>query len=199
MDKRKAVKRMLSNLSRHNFNNFRDELVNRQKEPRIVRNRVEEKSFLEITEVLISTFSETGAVEVSAELLIAIDCHTEAAQLLKDAGDECSEPESRNMGATGGPASENGSRDSEHFVDKHRTELINRVNCVADILDQLLENKVITPSIYDEILVIPTSQKQMRKLFSGPLNAAGPRGKDVFYRILEKEEKYLIEELKRKK
>ncbi|KAK5922000.1 hypothetical protein CgunFtcFv8_019308 [Champsocephalus gunnari] len=126
MDKRKAVKRMLSNLSRQNFNNFCYELVNRQKEPRVARNRVEEKSFLEITDVLTSTFSETGAVEVSAELLIAIDCHTEAAQLLKDAGDEYSEPGSRNMGATGGPASENGSRDSEHFVDKHRTELINR-------------------------------------------------------------------------
>nr|XP_033958353.1 apoptosis-associated speck-like protein containing a CARD [Pseudochaenichthys georgianus] len=199
MDKRKAVKRMLSNLSTLNFDNFRNELVHRKTEPRVALNRVEGKSFLEITEVLISTFSETGAVEVSAELLGEIDCNIEAAQLLKDTGVEYSEPGSRNMGATGGPASENGSRDSEHFVDKHRTKLINRVNCVADILDQLLEKKVITQSSYSEIRVIPTSQEKMRELFSGPLNAAGPRGKDVFYGILEKEETYLIEELKGKK
>ncbi|KAI9532117.1 hypothetical protein NQZ68_034322 [Dissostichus eleginoides] len=89
--------------------------------------------------------------------------------------------------------------EGEHFVDKHRTELIDRVNCVADILDQLLREEVITPSIYDEILVIPTSRQKMRELFSGPLNAAGLRGKEVFYRILEKEEKYLIEDLKGKK
>ncbi|XP_071062036.1 apoptosis-associated speck-like protein containing a CARD isoform X2 [Pseudochaenichthys georgianus] len=113
MDKRKAVKRMLSNLSTPNFNNFRDELVHRKKEPRVALNRVEGKSFLEITEVLLSTFNETGAVEVSAELLSVIECNIEAAQLLKDTGVENSEPGSRNMGATGGPASENGSRDME--------------------------------------------------------------------------------------
>ncbi|KAJ4930945.1 hypothetical protein JOQ06_025246 [Pogonophryne albipinna] len=117
--------------------------------------------------------------------------------------------------STGGPSSENESRDTagrsaletaqyttvdgEHFVDEHRTKLIKRVNCVADILDQLLDEKVITPSIYDEIMEIRTSQKQMRELFSGPLKSAGPHGKDVFYRILEKEEKCLIDELKGKK
>ncbi|KAJ4931531.1 hypothetical protein JOQ06_025826 [Pogonophryne albipinna] len=117
--------------------------------------------------------------------------------------------------STGGPSSENESRDTagrsaletaqyttvdgEHFVDEHRTELIKRVNCVADILDQLLDEKVITPSIYDEIMEIRTTQKQMRELFSGPLKSAGPHGKDVFYRILEKEEKCLIDELKGKK
>ncbi|XP_034057050.1 uncharacterized protein LOC117536345 isoform X6 [Gymnodraco acuticeps] len=114
--------------------------------------------------------------------------------------------------STGGPSSENESRDTagpsaletaqytmadgEHFVDKHRTELINRVNCIADILDQLLDEKVITQSSYSEILVIPTTKKQMRELFSGPLKSAGPHGKDVFYRILEKEEKCLIDDLK---
>lgn len=77
---------MLSNLSTLNFDNFCYELVNRKKEPRVARNRVEGKSFLEITEVLISTFSETGAVEVSAELLNEIDCNKEAAQLLEATG-----------------------------------------------------------------------------------------------------------------
>ncbi|KAF3839499.1 hypothetical protein F7725_018216 [Dissostichus mawsoni] len=160
MDKRKAVKRMLTNLSKEHFAEFCHELVNRKKEPRVALNKVEGKSFLEITAVLVSTFDETGAVEVAAELLNEID---------------------------------------EHFVDKHQIELINRVHCVADILDQLLGKKVIKQAIYDQIRKIPTTQEQMRELFSGPLNAAGLRGKEVFYRILEKEEKYLIDELKGKK
>ncbi|KAI9526276.1 hypothetical protein NQZ68_041561, partial [Dissostichus eleginoides] len=86
----------------------------------------------------------------------------------------------------------------EHFVDEHRTELIERVNCVGNILDQLFGKKVIKKAIYDKIRKIPTTQEQMRELFCGPLNAAGLSGKEVFYRILEKEEKYLIDELKGK-
>ncbi|KAI9519226.1 hypothetical protein NQZ68_030758 [Dissostichus eleginoides] len=87
----------------------------------------------------------------------------------------------------------------QHFVDKHRTELINRVNGVASILDKLLEEKVITQPIYDEILSTRPSQEQMRKLFNGPLKAAGLGGKEVFYRILEEELPFLIDGLKGKK
>ncbi|KAL3059912.1 hypothetical protein OYC64_014501 [Pagothenia borchgrevinki] len=81
MDKRKAVKFMLSNLSTDHFADFCDELLHRKEEPRVARNRVEGKSFLEITEVLISTYNETGAVEVAAEVLNEIQCNKEAAEL----------------------------------------------------------------------------------------------------------------------
>ncbi|XP_034001717.1 NACHT, LRR and PYD domains-containing protein 1b allele 2-like [Trematomus bernacchii] len=138
---------------------------------------------------------------------------------LRNSGDsdvkETGGPPSITVEATGGPSSENGSRDTagpsagetaqntmvdgEHFVDKHRTELIDSVHCVANILDKLLGKKVIKQAIYDKIRKIPTTQEQMRELFSGPLNAAGPRGKEVFYRILEEEEEYLIDDLKGKK
>ncbi|KAI9532118.1 hypothetical protein NQZ68_034323 [Dissostichus eleginoides] len=119
---------------------------------------------------------------------------------VKDAGVKCSEPGSRNTaGPSAGGTAQYTMVDDEHFVDKHQIELINRVNCVADILDQLLDEKVITKPIYDEILEIPTNQKKMRKLLRGPLNEAGLRGKEVFYKFLEKEAKYLIEDLKRKK
>ncbi|KAI9532142.1 hypothetical protein NQZ68_034347 [Dissostichus eleginoides] len=186
--------------NRYNFDNFCDELLHRKEKPRVARNRVEGKSFLEITEVLVSTYNETGAVEVAAEVLNEIDCKKEADQLLANTVVEYSEPGSRNTaGPSAGGTAQYTMVDDEHFVDKHQIELINRVNCVADILDQLLDEKVITKPIYDEILEIPTNQKKMRKLFCGPLNAAGLSGKEVFYRILEKEEKYLIEDLKRKK
>ncbi|KAI9532119.1 hypothetical protein NQZ68_034324 [Dissostichus eleginoides] len=200
MDKRKAVKRMLTNLSKDHFAEFCHELVNRKKEPRVALNRVEGKSFLEITEVLVSTFDETGAVEVAAELLNEIGCNKAANELLKDAGVKCSEPGSRNTaGPSAGGTAQYTMVDDEHFVDKHQIELINRVHCVADILDQLFGKKVIKQAIYDKIRKIPTTQEQMRELFSGPLNAAGLSGKEVFYKILENEEKYLIDELKGKK
>ncbi|XP_075962778.1 uncharacterized protein LOC142965629 isoform X3 [Anarhichas minor] len=86
----------------------------------------------------------------------------------------------------------------EHFVDKHRCDLIERVSNINTILDNLLTEGVISQEDYDTMSVIPTTQEKMRKLYRGPLKAAGHDGKDVFYKILEEKESYLVADLKRK-
>ena len=74
---------MFEDLSSSNFDNFRHELLHRKEGPRVARIRVEGKSRLEITNVLVSTFTETGAVGVAAEMLREIGCNEEADQLGK--------------------------------------------------------------------------------------------------------------------
>ncbi|XP_068592430.1 uncharacterized protein [Cebidichthys violaceus] len=86
----------------------------------------------------------------------------------------------------------------EHFVDQHRCDLIDRVNNINTILDNLLTEGVISQEDYDTMSAIPTTQEKMRKLYRGPLKAAGHDGKDVFYKILEDKESYLVADLKRK-
>ncbi|XP_078027600.1 uncharacterized protein LOC117265274 isoform X8 [Epinephelus lanceolatus] len=86
----------------------------------------------------------------------------------------------------------------EHFVDKHQCALIERVSNIKPILDNLLSEKVIQQEDYDTISAIPTTQEKMRKLYSGALKAAGHDGKDIFYKILEEKETYLVADLKRK-
>ncbi|XP_031169368.1 NACHT, LRR and PYD domains-containing protein 1 homolog [Sander lucioperca] len=86
----------------------------------------------------------------------------------------------------------------QHFVNKHRIKLIERVSNIGTILDELLDKDVIQPEMYDKIRVLPTCQDKMRELYSGPLNAAGAC-KDIFYKILEEKERYLVDELKEKK
>ncbi|KAM8734423.1 uncharacterized protein AB9X84_023225 isoform 3-T3 [Acanthopagrus schlegelii] len=86
----------------------------------------------------------------------------------------------------------------EHFVDKHQCDLIARVSNTGPILDNLLREGVIQQEDYDTIRTIPTTQERMRKLFSGPLKAGGQAAKDVFFRILKKEESYLVADLDRK-
>uniref|UniRef100_A0A3Q3G162 CARD domain-containing protein n=1 Tax=Labrus bergylta TaxID=56723 RepID=A0A3Q3G162_9LABR len=85
-----------------------------------------------------------------------------------------------------------------HFVDKHQCDLKARVNNIGPILDKLLEKGVIRQEVYDKIRDTPTTQEKMRKLFHGPLKSGGQKAKDVFYQILEKEESYLVDDLKRK-
>ncbi|XP_078027625.1 uncharacterized protein LOC117265280 [Epinephelus lanceolatus] len=86
----------------------------------------------------------------------------------------------------------------EHFVDKHQCALIERMSNIKPILDNLLSEKVIQQEDYDTISAIQTTQEKMRKLYSGALKAAGHDGKDVFYKILEEKETYLVADLKRK-
>ncbi|XP_036929634.1 uncharacterized protein LOC119005785 isoform X16 [Acanthopagrus latus] len=86
----------------------------------------------------------------------------------------------------------------EHFVDKHQCDLIARVSNTGPILDNLLREGVIQQEDYDTIRTITTTQERMRKLFSGPLKAGGQAAKDVFFRILKKEESYLVADLNRK-
>lgn len=86
----------------------------------------------------------------------------------------------------------------KHFVDKHKVELIKRVSNIAPILDELFDHDVIKQECYDEIRALLTTQEKVRALYCGPLKA-GSECKDVFHKILEEHETYLIADLKKKK
>ena len=74
----------------------------------------------------------------------------------------------------------------EHFVDRHRSSLVDRISSVAAILDQLLDHKVVSQEQYDTILNKGPRQNQVRELYSGPLKSSGTIGKDIFLSVLEK-------------
>uniref|UniRef100_UPI0037E947F6 apoptosis-associated speck-like protein containing a CARD n=1 Tax=Semicossyphus pulcher TaxID=241346 RepID=UPI0037E947F6 len=192
-----ALVEMLEDLSTQNFDKFRSELLDRREEPRVRRNKVEGKNVLEIADVLVSTFTEAKAPGVALELLKQICCHEDADRLVKVISGLSSPPGSSeaarpSAGAAGGDTK----AVDKHFVDKHQLQLINRVSHIAPILDELLERQVLQPESYDDIWVLPTSQGKMRKLYSGCLKS-GTASKDIFYDILVKNEKYLIEDLKK--
>lgn len=84
---------------------------------------------------------------------------------------------------------------AEHFVDKHRLQLTQRVSNIAPMLDELLQKKVIQQESYDKITALPTHQEKMRALYCGALLAA-PACKDIFYEILQEKEPYLVDDLK---
>ncbi|KAF1388301.1 hypothetical protein PFLUV_G00088780 [Perca fluviatilis] len=192
---KRAISDILEDLSAENLEKFRVQLIDRREEPRVRRNRVAGKNFLEIADVLVTHFTEAGAPAVVVEILKDIGCAEDAVCLEQETGGQCSKPGSSGTGATG----VNTGADGKHFVDKHRIKLIERVSNIAIILDELLDEDVIQQETYDKIKVLPTSQEKMRELYSGPLKAGGIRCKDKFYNILEKRERYLVDELKEMK
>ena len=74
---------VLANLTEKDFKKFCTKLVDRRKEPRVWRNKVENKDHMDVADVLVSTFTEQVALDVAVEILKAIGCSKEAEELGK--------------------------------------------------------------------------------------------------------------------
>ncbi|CAJ0922047.1 unnamed protein product [Ranitomeya imitator] len=76
------------------------------------------------------------------------------------------------------------SRDQEHFVDRHRAQLIQRVHLLGQVLDDLLQNKLLTYEGYNTVLSMKPSQQQMRELYRY-MSSWGNKDKDKFLQSLK--------------
>lgn len=193
----------LEDLEPEDFGKFCHQLLDRREEPRIRRNKVRGKNFMEIADVLVSTFTEPVAVRVAVEILKDIDCNDEAkaleevseeisGQSLKPGNTPSSGTASPSAGATGG----NPMAEDKHFVDQHMTELIQKISHIDPLLDELFSQGVMHQEIYDQIRAESTPQRKVRALYNGPLKAS-VKCKDIFYNLLVKYEKYLIQDLQK--
>ncbi|KAI3361306.1 hypothetical protein L3Q82_013478 [Scortum barcoo] len=192
-----ALADALGDLSKEDFEKFCFRLLSCREEPRVRRNRVEDKSRLQVVDVLVSTFTEAGALRKTVEILREIGCNEGADELEKETSGQSSKPgPSDTAGASAGAAGVKTMAD-ELFADKHRDKLIHSVKNISPVLDGLLSHDVITKESYDEIMAIPDCEGKMRTLLCGPLESSGVRGKRIFYKILNDNEPHLIEELKR--
>ncbi|XP_037636209.1 uncharacterized protein LOC119494420 isoform X2 [Sebastes umbrosus] len=127
----------------------------------------------EITDLLVSTFTEDGALSAAVDMLTKIGCLDEAHRLAMEAPGPFFKPD-----PMGSPPSD------EHIVDRCKDQLIQHVSDVEPILDELLTKGVIRQESYDKISALPTSEEKMRELIDGHLTAVG--SKDVFYDLILK-------------
>lgn len=76
-----ALVSALEDISKDDFEKFCHQLLDRREAPRVKRNKVENKNRLQIADVLVSHFTEEGALRVTVDLLKAIGCRDEAETL----------------------------------------------------------------------------------------------------------------------
>ncbi|XP_049424536.1 NACHT, LRR and PYD domains-containing protein 1b allele 2-like isoform X2 [Epinephelus fuscoguttatus] len=72
----------------------------------------------------------------------------------------------------------------QHFVDRHRTALIERVCDTKAILDELVDRGLISDESYDAVRALKTTRDQMREIHRF-VTAAGTEGRDELYEILK--------------
>nr|XP_033799798.1 apoptosis-associated speck-like protein containing a CARD [Geotrypetes seraphini] len=164
----------------------------------IPRGRLENADPLDIADLLISFYREEYGIRVTVDILESINEKKVAEKLRKALQGGPQTSTSTSSGASGQSQS-SGARAgagnaTEHFVDKHRIDLISRVSLVDPILDVLLSKGVLKDEKYDTIRAFSTSQEKMRELFR-IMRGCGPSDKDILFQALKDNDLPLIRDL----
>ncbi|XP_077454101.1 apoptosis-associated speck-like protein containing a CARD [Stigmatopora argus] len=167
----------LANLSGEDLARFRFWLGDSYRVP---QSKVEKKDYMELADVLVKQFTEDEAPVVTSNILRSILCNQDATNLGK----------SPPISFDNGPSAVS----VQHFVDKHRSQLIERVTNIDPILDGLLNRRVLLDAPYEEIRNVTGKQNKMRMIYDIALKS-GDRAKNVFMELLRQKEPYLVEDL----
>ncbi|XP_063285124.1 apoptosis-associated speck-like protein containing a CARD isoform X2 [Pelobates fuscus] len=187
---RDALVRNLEELGERNFKRFRTKLNEFPvEEPyrSIPKARLEKADEDDVADLILAAYSNPYGVTVTLEVLRQIDQNQIAEKLEQDL-EKASNYKKPSNGDK--PAA------AEHFVDRHRAELISRRGLVDPVLDALLSRKLHTDEHYSIVRSKTTSQEKMRELYEFS-RSWGVGDKDTFYQILRKHNKPLIIDLDR--
>ncbi|XP_066433659.1 apoptosis-associated speck-like protein containing a CARD isoform X1 [Eleutherodactylus coqui] len=195
---RDVLVRTLENLGKKSFKRFKNKLNDwefKEGYSQIPYGKLEEADEEDVAKFIINYYKEPYGIEVTLGVLEAID-ERQAAENLRTAlktvsGCVSHEPAKReDQGAAAG--------DEKHFVDKHRTDLIQRVTLVAPILDDLLQDGLLPCEAYDTVRSINTNQEKMRALYDH-VKSWGNKDKDKFLQSLIRHNPPLIRDLEEAK
>ncbi|XP_028837542.1 apoptosis-associated speck-like protein containing a CARD [Denticeps clupeoides] len=169
----------LENLKKSDRKKFAEKLC---ESPRISRRDVEDADELDLANVVIKRYTEKEALRTVVQKLQEIGL-TDAAEGLRRKDDE--------MSAKGGQSES--TKGDAHFVDLHRTALVERVSTVEPLLDRLLEEKAINDEAYSYVRAQLTSYEKMRTLMDKVRGSV--KAKDCMYKALKELEPLMMEEL----
>ncbi|XP_066433169.1 NACHT, LRR and PYD domains-containing protein 1b allele 2-like [Eleutherodactylus coqui] len=85
----------------------------------------------------------------------------------------------------------------EHFVDKHRVQLIQNVRYIKPVLDDLKQEKLLEEEQCNIITSQKTPEDRMRELLDS-VRSWGPKETDTFYKIVKNHNGPIIKEMERK-
>ncbi|XP_051852310.1 apoptosis-associated speck-like protein containing a CARD [Antechinus flavipes] len=191
---RELILKALENLKEDEFKTFKYKLQNwqlRKGFTPIPRGKLSSMDRVDLSDKIVCCYLEGYGMELTAEVLLNMGIREEAVALQEAArsASNGNAAQSTQHSASASTAS------GEHFVDRHRVNLINRVTVLDPVLDELFGNVLIAEQ-YDTIRAETTIQKQMRKLYTFMRNWDNAC-KDMFLEALRKNNPFLVEELEK--
>ncbi|XP_077130019.1 apoptosis-associated speck-like protein containing a CARD isoform X1 [Ranitomeya variabilis] len=199
----------LENLERKSFKKFKNKLNDieiKEGYSKIPKGTLQEADDLDTADLILRYYKDHYGIQVTLTVLEAINENKEAAELKKAIMEVTGfAPQESSMGdqraTSRAPIEEAAqgvtSREEEHFVDRHRAQLIALVALVDPILDDLLQWKLLTSQDYITVRSMNTPQNKMRQLFCYVVSW-GERDKDQFLKSLREHNAPLIRNLEGK-
>lgn len=194
----------LENLERKSFKKLKNKLNDleiKKGHNKIPKGKLEEADTEDVANLIINYYTDSYGTEVTLTVLEAIDEKQEAEKLRIALGTvkgfASQVPVQEDGGAASRAHTEDAapvapSRDEEHFVDRHRADLIRRATLVAPILDDLYHQ--LTTEGYNTVRSKSTPQEQMRELLRY-VESWGNEGKDELLEALRRHNAPLIRSL----
>lgn len=190
---RDAILEALENLTSDELKKFKMKLLSvplRYGYGRIPRGTLLPLDAMDLTDKLVSFYLEGYGTELTATVLSDMGMQNLALQL----------QESRHNGPGAAPAAirsppQMATQPAQHFVDRHRQALIQRVTEVNGVLDALY-GKVLSEEQYNRVRAESTNQEKMRTLFSFT-PAWNLTCKDLLLQALRDTQPYLVAELEK--
>nr|XP_014430687.1 apoptosis-associated speck-like protein containing a CARD [Pelodiscus sinensis]XP_025042002.1 apoptosis-associated speck-like protein containing a CARD [Pelodiscus sinensis]XP_025042006.1 apoptosis-associated speck-like protein containing a CARD [Pelodiscus sinensis]XP_025042009.1 apoptosis-associated speck-like protein containing a CARD [Pelodiscus sinensis]XP_025042012.1 apoptosis-associated speck-like protein containing a CARD [Pelodiscus sinensis] len=206
----------LDDLCQADLKRFKDKLSHSAFEGKrpIPRGLLENADRIDTKNLLMEFYGGAAAVEVTINVLTQINLRESAAKLRAEsekgerAQKQIMDPfcEGRQSGRSCGSPDLSSGRGSfptpiwsgagEHFVSRHRVELIQRV-CMVDSIIDMLRGTVLDEEQYESIRAEKTNPEKMRKLYEF-MPSWNWDCKERLYQALKAKHKFLIAELERK-
>ncbi|XP_053216647.1 uncharacterized protein LOC128399337 isoform X3 [Podarcis raffonei] len=170
----------LENLREDDLNRFKfklHEIPVSEGHDNIPLGRLKKADVMDLSQLLLSFYTEDYAVQVTADVLRAINCRDEAQRLLSLTRRRPLFPNSSKV----------------HFIERHREALIQRTTPVEPVLDRLY-GSVLSEEQYQRIIAQKTNPDKMRELYR-LVPSWDLRCKDMLYEALKAKNPYLVNDL----
>ncbi|KAM4024748.1 apoptosis-associated speck-like protein containing a CARD [Anomaloglossus baeobatrachus] len=201
---RDVLVRTLENLNNMSFKKFKNKLNDLGSASRIPRCSLETADTDDVADLIIRYYTDNRGILVTLEALEDINENQEAKNLrnaLETVTGRAPQesPIGLNRGSIArGPIVESApSRGEEHFVDRHREELIGRVTLVDPVLEDLYENHLLSGQDRDRIRQMRPYYKQMDEVFCYAASWTSDE-KDQFWASLREHNPSLLRSLQRR-
>ncbi|XP_053216644.1 uncharacterized protein LOC128399336 isoform X5 [Podarcis raffonei] len=170
----------LENLREDDLNRFKfklNEFPIAERFDNIPRGPLEKANAMELSRLLLGFYMEDYAVQVTVDVLNAINCRDEAKRLLSLTRNRPQFPNSSKV----------------HFIERHREALIQRTVPVEPVLDSL-HDSVLSEEQYQKIIAQETNPDKMRELYK-LVPSWDLQCKNKLYEALKAKNPHLVKDL----
>ncbi|XP_072129178.1 apoptosis-associated speck-like protein containing a CARD [Mobula birostris] len=191
---RQCIVEALENLGKSQLRRFKEDLSEVQYRPgfsAIPRGRLEDADAQDLGRLLVSTYRDDYAAELTLEVLEGLPEREVADSLRHNLPAGGQAPKTGSSGSAGGRAAATGPCGSAHPVDRYFAQIVQQFHSTDMVLDELLGKGVLTAEHYDRLRVKAPRQEKNRELLLF-IRGQGLEAKEQLWSAMSEADPYFV-------